>query len=155
MVSPEQLRRYAFFAGCTPAHLDAIALLSDDVTCEDGETLFAAGQPADALYILVAGCPELHYEASDPFHRTPRKDFLIGDFNVGEPFGISALIDPYRYVGTVSAVGPTRAIRIRGPELRALCASDSALELALLRGLVKATMTRLDDTRVLLVGERA
>ena len=61
MVSPELLRRYPFFGRLSEAHLKAIAMLADEVFCTEGQILFEIGHPADALYLLIEGCIDLHY----------------------------------------------------------------------------------------------
>jgi CRP-like cAMP-binding protein len=154
MVSTELLRRYTFFAGCSPAHLDAIAMLSEEVAYKGNETVFESGQSADALYLLMDGCVDLHYNVADPIYTELRKDFFISEFNVGEPFGVSALIEPYRYEGTVCATRPSRAIKIEAAGLRELCRSDPMLDLVLTRQMLRAVVSRLDDTRVLLAASR-
>ncbi len=155
MISPELLRRYPFFGGLANSHLNAVAMLAEEIVYEKDEIVFEAGQPADALYFLVEGCVDLHYVVIDEFNAELRKDFFISEINPGEPFGISALIEPYRYTGTVRATCATRVLKFDANGLRALCTVDPKIEAALMRQLAAAAMSRLYDTRVQLAAARA
>ena len=155
MVSPELLRRYPFFGGLGNAHLTAVAMLADEMTFQEDETVFDTGQPADALYFLIEGCVDLHYVVADEINTELRKDFFISEINPGEPFGISALIEPYRYTGAVRATCASRVLKFDAIGLRALCAVDPKIDATLMRQVAKAAMSRLHDTRVQLAAARA
>ena len=155
MVSPETLRRFPFFGDLTNDHLNAVAMLAEEVIYEIDETIFETDTPADALYFLMDGCVDLHYVAADELNPELRKDFFISEINPGEPFGISALIGPYRYTGTVRATCTTRALKFDAPGLRALCALDPKIHAALMKQIAAAAMLRLHDTRVQLAAARA
>jgi CRP-like cAMP-binding protein len=155
MVSPELLRRYPFFGGLDAEHLNAIALLAEEMIFEQGETIFESDQPASALYFLIDGCVDLHYIVVDGINTELRKDFFISEINSGEPFGISALIEPYRYTGSVEATCVSRVLKFDATGLRELCAVDYKIEATLMRQVAKAAMLRLHDTRVQLAAARA
>lgn len=155
MVSPELLRRYPFFGGLSDEHLNAVAMLADEVTLQKDETVFDTGRSADALYFLIEGCADLHYIVVDEINTELRKDFFISEINPGEPFGISALIDPYHYMGAVRATCASRVLKFDAVGLRALCALDPRIDAILMRQIAKAAMSRLNDTRVQLAAARA
>jgi len=155
MVSPERLRRFPFFSGFGVEHLNAVAMLADEVTFDGGETIFKAVQPANALYFLIEGCVELHYIVVDEINSKLHKDFFVSEVNPGEPFGISALIEPYRFTGTVRTACASRVLRFDAAGLRALCAVDPRIEAVLMRQIAAAAMSRLNDTRVQLAAARA
>jgi CRP-like cAMP-binding protein len=154
MISPELLRRYPFFAGLSNGHLNAIAMLGEEVIFETDETIFETDRPAAALWFLLEGSVDLHYSVVDEFDPKLRKDFFISEINLGEPFGISALIEPYRYTGTVRTTGVSRALKFDANGLRALCTVDPKIDAALMRQLATAAMSRLNDTRVQLAAAR-
>ncbi len=155
MVSPELLRRYPFFGRFAHDHLTAIAMLAEEMIFEEGETVFETGQPADTFYFLLDGCVDLHYIVVDEINPELCKEFFVSEINVGEPFGISALIEPYQYTGTVRATCPTRALKVDAAGLRALCALDRKIDAILMRSVATAAMSRLQDTRVQLAAARA
>ena len=155
MISPELLRRYPFFGGLTNSHLNAVAMLAEEIACQKDETVFDTGKPADALYFLVEGCVDVYYVVVDELNAELRKEFFISEINPGEPFGISALIEPYRYTGTARSTCVTRVLKFDANGLRALCTVDPKIEAALMRQLAAAAMSRLHDTRVQLAAARA
>ena len=155
MVSPELLRRYQLFGSLAPEHVNAIAMLTEEVQLESGEMIFETGQPADYLYILVKGCIDLFYVAVDEINTELRKELFVSEINPGEPFGISALLDPWVYQGTVRTTCPSRVLRAEATGLRALCEVDPAIAAVLMRGMAQAALSRLHDTHVLLAAARA
>ena len=155
MVSPELLRRYPFFGPFGSDQLNAIAMLTDEVTFQKGDTIFETDQPANALYFLIEGGVDVHYIIADAIDADLRKDFFISEINPGEPFGISALIEPYRYSGSVQASSAARVLKIEAAGLRALCEVDPKIAAVLMRQAAKAAMLRLHDTRVQLAAARA
>lgn len=150
MVSPELLRRYAFFSRLEV--LKSIAMLTDEEYWDKDEVVFEALAPATHLYFLVEGSVELHYIVIDG---EIRKDFYVGHINPGEPFGISALIAPFLFTATAIADHPCRLLKIEADGLRRLCDDDSKTAAALMRQLAVTAMTRLHETRVQLVAARA
>jgi CRP-like cAMP-binding protein len=154
MVSPELLRRYPFFGGLTNDHLNGIAMLAEEVIYESDETIFETGQPAAALFFLLEGNVELHYVVVDEINPQLRKDLFVTEINPGEPFGISAVIEPYVYTGTMRTAGVSRVLRFDANGLRALCTVDPKIDAALMRQIASAAMSRLEDTRTQLVAAR-
>lgn len=155
MVSPEVLRRYPFFGGLASEHLNAIAMLADEETFQKGDLIFEADRPAETLYFLMEGGVDLHYLVIDEINSTLHKEFFISEINAGEPFGLSALIDPYHYTGAIRAAGFCRVLRFNAAGLRALCELDPKIDAALMRQMTKALMSRLHDTRIQLAAARA
>lgn len=155
MVSPELLRRYPFFGAFTEAEIGDIAMISEEVFFQAGDTVFQVEQPALALYLLVSGSVEIWYVAVDKHEPNLRKEFYLSDINAGDLFGISALIEPYIYTTTALVTSATRLVRIDGAELRDLCQLDPKLEAGVMRRLAKVAMDRLHDTRVQLLAARA
>jgi len=155
MVSPELLRRYPFFGDFGNDHLTAIAMLADEMAFETDAVIFETGQPANRLYFLIEGCVDLHYVVVDEINTELRKDFFISEINPGEPFGISALIEPYRYTGSVRATCGSRVLQFDAAGLRALSAVDPKIDAALMRKIAMAAMSRLQDTRTQLAAARA
>jgi len=155
MVSPELLRRYPFFGKLGDEQLAAVAMLAEEVTYKRNETVFEADHPADAMYFLIEGCVDLHYIVADEINPELRKEFFISEINPGEPFGISALIEPYVYTGSIRTTCPSRVIRFEANGLRALREVDTKICAALMRQIAKVAMSRLHDTRVQLAAARA
>ena len=155
MISPELLRRYPFFSFLDAAQQKAIAMIAEEVSCESGATIFEEGRPAEALYLLLEGGVDLSFtprsENGAPLH----EKILVGEINPGEPFGISALIEPHLLTATAHASRTCRLLKIEGAALRALCEVDCRLGYALMRQVAKAALERLHFTRIQLAAVRA
>ena len=150
MISPELLRRYPFFSFLDDNHLKAVAMIAEEENHPAGIDILKSGEPADAFYLLMRGSVDLFYIVKEEFRPTSKKEFLMGEINPEEPFGISALIEPYQYTASARASVPVSVIKVDGPALRELMDQDEKLSCGFLRQITKATMARLEDTRTLL-----
>lgn len=148
MISPELLRRYPFFGLLNENQLYAIAMISDEVAVEAGETLFEECKPAEALYLLVEGGVDLYYKSEEEYHPKTRKEFLVGEINPGEIFSLSAMIEPYVLSASARASKASNLIRIDAAELRKLCQEDPQMGYVVMQQIAKALMERLVYTRV-------
>lgn len=154
MISPELLRRYPFFGRLDDSQLKAIAMITDDRAFEKGDTFFKEGDPADSVFMLINGEVELFFSAGDE-NEAYRKELLVDEINVGEPFGISALMEPYLFTSTARASQPCRVLQIQGAGLRALCEIDQRMAYVLMQQIAKAYVERLRYTRIQLAAARA
>jgi CRP/FNR family cyclic AMP-dependent transcriptional regulator len=150
MISPELLRRYPFFSSLNDAQQREIATAAEEVVCERGATLFEEGQPVQSLHFLLEGSVDLYYAAGDG----PHDRFLVCEIGPGEPFGISALIEPYTLTATARAAAPSRILKIDAARLRALCEADCRMGHALMRRVAQVAMERLHYTRLQLAAAR-
>lgn len=155
MISPETLRRYPFFNFLDHDQLRQIAMLTDEVTAEAGDTLFEIGHPADALYLLMDGEVDLHYVVVDELKTGKRQDYLVGSINPGEILGISTLIEPKTLTATAVVTQPSRLLRLDGEQLQQLMEKDTSLAYTLQRKISRATMDRLHSTRIELLAATA
>lgn len=154
MVSTELLRKYELFAVLDPEHLKGIAMLSEEVSFEPGTTIIEADQPATALYLMMEGNADLLYVGVDEVHPELRKELFISEINPGEPFGISALIEPYVYMKTVRATTTVQVLKVAARGLRALCEVDPKITAVLMTQVAKAALVRLRHTEVQLGAAR-
>jgi len=151
MISPELLRKYPFFNFMNDAQLKAVAMIGEQVEFGGGQVIIPAATPATALYLVVDGVAAYYYVVTtehDPYYK---QEHYISDFVPGEPFGISALIEPYIYTAEVRAEKSCTVVKIDASALRALCEVDAKLSCGLMQAVAKAAMERLQDTRAQLV----
>jgi CRP-like cAMP-binding protein len=145
MISPELLRRYRFFGGLKEDELAAIAMIAEESAFADGAIIFREGERAAHLYVLTAGTVDLIYE----IHRPGGVDTsYVGSINTGEPFGISAFVDPYVFSATGQAHGAVKSIVIDAAALRALSEVDCHLGYTVMRQVAVALAERLNFARV-------
>ena len=150
MISPELLRRYPFFCCLNEDQQKAIAMVTEEMHVDTGKELFLEGQPVQALYLLMEGSVDLYYAASGD----PKDQFLVGEINPGEPFAISALIEPYTFTATARVAAPSRVLRIDAQALRALCEVDCRLGYLLMKQVAAVEVERLHFERVQLAAAR-
>ncbi len=151
MVSPELLRRYPFFCCLDESQQKAIALVSEEVLFDKGVTIFEEGGPADIFYLLLEGGVDLFYPAG----REPTDLLLVAEISPGEPFSISALIEPHTLTATAKTTVSSRILKVDANALCALCEVDSKMGYALMRQAAMAAMERLHFARVQLAAARA
>lgn len=154
MISPELLRRFPFFGFMQDAQLKAVAMIAEEQTYKPGDIIVEANTPAASLFFLVDGSAAYYYIVTsehDPYYK---HEYYISDFNPGEIFGISALIEPYAFTATIRAEKACNLIKIDAAALRALCEVDTQLSCGLLRAVAKAAMERLQNTRVQLIAAK-
>lgn len=147
MISPEALKRYPFFATLNEEQLKQIAMIGEEVEFNKDQLAAREGQPADALYVLTEGSADLYFTIQDEKTNTKR-EFLVGEITAGDPFGITALLEPYKHLSSVRCTTACKAICINGPKLRDLAANDPLLATIMLKHIALAALERLDHTRV-------
>ncbi len=144
MVSPERLRRHRFFGGLREDELTAIAMIAEECDYRDAAIVFREGEKAAHLYILTAGAIDLVYE----IHRSDGVDTsYVGSISAGEPFGLSAFVEPYAFTATARAHGPVKAVAIDASALRALSEVDCHLGYTVMRQVSVALAERLGFAR--------
>jgi len=148
MISPELLRRYPIFAGLNEAQLRAIAMIADEIDCDAGTVLLEEGKEADTLFLLINGGIDISYKSEEPYHPKGSKVFHVGDVNPGELFGISSLVDPYKYNATATSSQACQIIKFDAKALRTLADLDCSLGYTLLQQIAKTINERLAFTRV-------
>ena len=150
MISPETLRRYPFFCCLNEDQQKAIAMVTEELRVDAGKELFLEGQPVEALYLLMEGSVDLFYAASGD----PKDQLLVGETNPGEPFAISAMIEPYTFTATARVAAPSRVLRVDAKALRALCEVDCRMGYLLMRQIAAMAVERLHFARVQLAASR-
>jgi CRP/FNR family cyclic AMP-dependent transcriptional regulator len=155
MISPELLRRYPFFGLLTEAQLKAIAMIAQETTFADGTEVFKEGGKANELYLLIQGSVALFYTVDTEGVLDFTKEFLVGEINPGDVFGVSALIEPYKYTATAKADQNIRVISVDAVTLRSLLDQDPKMSCVIMRQVAKEYAERLHLTRVQLAAARA
>jgi CRP-like cAMP-binding protein len=154
MISPEILRRYPFFANLDDASLKAIAMISEEAPFEKGETIYASGQPNHSLYFLTDGAAETVLEITDPNNEKYRKEYYLDDLDLGEVFGISAMVEPSIHSTTVRASKAGKLVRIDGGALMKLFEKNHDLGCVMFKEMIAQLLYRLQQDRIQLAAMR-
>lgn len=152
MVSPELLRRYPFFAMLNDEQVKAIAIIAEEKTCPKDTILITEDQPATKLFLLLEGDVDLVYSGGG---EGAIVNALVGSIAPGEIFGVSSLIEPYKYISSAKTTVPVKYIELDGSALRALMQVDKALGHALMTNVSVSVLERLKYTQVELAAARA
>jgi CRP-like cAMP-binding protein len=148
MISVEVLSRYPFFGGLTDSQKKSLAIIAQEEYLASGITIFYEGENAEWLYFLEEGCISLYYTGTRSTLEKIAEGIPICEINPGEPFSISAIIEPYVLTSTARVSKPSRVIKIKAQSLRALFEKDYQLAYILTRKAAKAVVERLNATRV-------
>jgi CRP-like cAMP-binding protein len=125
-------------------------MIGEEVKLKDDQVVLEEGKPAQALYFLLEGGIDLYYTVKEDARQKECKEILVCQINVGEPFGISALIEPNILTSSVRSNGASRVLQFGEKALKVAMKTDPGLELVLVREMARAAIQRLDATRVLL-----
>jgi CRP/FNR family transcriptional regulator, cyclic AMP receptor protein len=152
MVSPELLRRYPFFALLDDEQLKAIAMIAQEKSYPKGALLVKENTTATCLALLLEGDIDLIFSGGGEGAIT---NALVGSIAPGEAYGVSSLIEPYRYTATARATVPVKVIEIDGLALRALVEKDCKMGHIMMRNVAIAVLERLRYTQLELAAARA
>ena len=155
MISIELLRTYPFFGRLGYEQLKSLAMIAEEVQLADGQVVIEEGKVADALYFLVEGSVSLYHPVSSGQTNASVTEVPVCDINPGEPFSISALIEPHVLTSTARSSGASRVIRLCVDDVKAAFAQDAKLECLMIRCVAEAAMNRLSSTRVQLAAAYA
>ncbi len=154
MISPEHLRKYAFFGFLDDDDFGKVAMASEEASWKKGETLFDIHEKATYLYFIESGNVELHYMVVDDKVSDKSKEFYVGDANPGEPLGFSAFIEPYEYTATALAATDSTGLVVDVSKLKEMAADDPALGYRMMTQVATDAFKRLGRARVELVAAR-
>ncbi len=154
MISPEILRRYPFFANLDDASLKAIAMISEEVPFKKDDLIYATGQANHSLYFLTDGAAESFLVITDPNNDKYRKEYYLDDLDLGEVFGISAMVEPAVHTTTARASKAGKLVRIDGDALLKLFEKDHVLGCTMMKEMIAELLYRLQQDRIQLAAAR-
>jgi CRP/FNR family cyclic AMP-dependent transcriptional regulator len=142
MISPQEFRRYRYFASVSGEMLHAIATCSSLRQFKAGERLFEEGALASHLMVVKSGQVDLIYRLGD------NREVVAESAISGDVIAWSAVLAPYKL--TASAVGSKdgELIEIEGKQLREICDADLSLGYQLMTEIAKGLRDRLTGLRV-------
>jgi CRP-like cAMP-binding protein len=104
-----------------------------------GTTVVDQGSPADYLYLIERGILQISYKPYDG------ESITITHLEAGGLFGWSAVVGSPKYTSSGIAVEDLEAIRVKGSDLRKLCAEHPAAGKVILDKLADAVSARWKD----------
>ncbi|HUS31169.1 MAG TPA: cyclic nucleotide-binding domain-containing protein, partial [Kofleriaceae bacterium] len=124
------LKGAELFAAIPAEDVAAIATAAEEVSFEEGEVIFAAGDPGDSLYLVVEG--KVRIAAGE---RT------LAELGTREVFGEMAILDPAPRSATAVATAPVVAVRLGQDDFSDVLAERPEVAAGVLRVLVRRLRT--------------
>lgn len=140
MISPELLQRYPFFNSLTDEQIKAIAKIGDEKSFPKDSILFKENTPADSLILLLEGAVDLFYSGGG---EGSVANSTVCSIAPGAIFGVSSLIDPYKYTASARAIMPVNVVDFDGAALRKMTENDQMLGRVLMSNVAAAVLARL------------
>jgi len=125
----DSLARIPFFAGLETATLERVAAGTRTRRFRRGEIIFHAGDPGDALFIIVAGEVKIALPSEEG------DEAILATLGPGDVFGELALLDGAPRSATASALVATEAVILPRDRFRELVATEPAVRDTLLDAL--------------------
>jgi CRP/FNR family cyclic AMP-dependent transcriptional regulator len=123
------LAQIPFFAGLDPAALEQVAAGTRTRRFRRGEIIFHAGDPGDALFIIVSG------EVKIAVPSESGEEAILVTLGEGDVFGELALLDGAPRSATAAALVATETVVLPRDRFRELVATEPAVRDALLASL--------------------
>lgn len=128
------------FKGIEISALEKIEAISDLITAERGEQIFAEGEQATHLYVVGSGSIRLCISI---LILQSEQEILMEAKQPGELIGWSALFPPYELTMSARADEKCQLLKIPGQELRMLCEQDEHLGFAVMSRMASIISSRL------------
>lgn len=134
------LEQASLFQGLTPAQLERIQPMFKVLEGHTGSILFEQGDPAEFLYLVVAGEVTIRYKPDDG------SVIVVARVKPGGVVGWSAALGNRMYTSGAICTENTRLLRLRGRDLRKLCEEDPETGTLILDRLACIIAQRLSHT---------
>jgi selenocysteine lyase/cysteine desulfurase len=141
----EQLRRCTFFDALDDADLARLFGAMGELELAEGDVVFAAGEPADGLYVVIAGTVEIAVQRGPHRHR-------LGVLGPGKVFGELSLVDRGDRTATCTALADAVLLEFGAVHVDGLAEESTALASRLIEAIVAnlvAAQHRNDRARAL------
>lgn len=153
------LTRSPFFEPIPDRHLSALATEARVESHEAGGRIIAQHDKAEACYVLIDGAVTMSVSPGvpdeDPDGAPADGDVVVRRYDdPGRVLGWSALVPPFRYRATVTALQPTRVLRFERRSLERYMDRHPDFGVAFMERLIWVLGNRLRETRTRLITRR-
>jgi CRP-like cAMP-binding protein len=153
----ELLRESPFFETFAPHDIDALAGHAVMCSVPTGKVIVQQNEPAEALYMIVAGKVRLSFEAPTAFHGPGAhsdKALIRTLTEPGRIIGWSALVEPYHYRATATAIEDTHLLVFERQWLERRAEENPEFGVGLMTQVLWVLGNRLREARIRLVASR-
>jgi CRP-like cAMP-binding protein len=154
MASAVFLKECDIFQELNDAQLEKLVAIAKEESYPTGTLLYREGESSTQLYLVQQGKVFLEMK-SDMGPTRPPMQVTIDVVTRREAFGWSAFAEPHLHTLSALIAEPTKLIVFEGDKMRALMEEECEMGFGIMKGLTRLLASRLNHTRVLLIGERA
>ena len=115
-MTSDVLDQFPLFDGFSVEQKELLRPLFVPSDCHAGTVLFEQGEPAIYFYLVISGEVAIHFKPEDD------QDILIARIKPGGMIGWSAVIGRRSYTSAAICTEYTQLLRVRGSDLKTLCA---------------------------------
>ena len=120
------LQEVDIFSEVSTEQLSHLALISEEITCSEGDIIFEESDPSDSMYLILTGRVRLH-----------RQNLEVTIAGENEVFGTWALFDDEPRLVTATVVEEASLLRIDKDDFIDLLADHVQITQGVLKGMVK------------------
>ena len=154
----ELIRESPFFETFAPKDIDALAAHAGMRSVAAGEVIVRENDPAEALYMIVAGKVRLSFEMPEALtapHTLGKDRLLIRTLTEpGRIIGWSAVVEPYHYRATATAIEDTHLLAFERSWLERRAEEMPEFGVELMTRILWVLGNRLREARIRLVASR-
>lgn len=146
MIAYDDLKRIDLFADLTEEELKAIQDICHEETYRPGDFVFAEDTPAEHLYVLKNGKVSIDIKVTGGRYLSV---YTVSHF--AEPFGWSAMVQPFKFTASARCVDESTIFSIDGKRLMELIERDYRMGFLIMRRVARITSERIRETRLQLI----
>ncbi len=143
MVNSDFIAGFPLFKDVTPAVLEEIAAISEELSFSEGQAVFREGEKADQLHFLVKGSLALRVNIMT------KPDSVTVSFvsKSYECFGWSGLVEPHYYTASAYCEEPTQTLDVDGKKLMKILSDHPADGFMVMHRMAELISQRLRNSR--------
>jgi CRP-like cAMP-binding protein len=138
-MNPEELKRIPVLQSMDSAALGRLAAALEELKYIDGATVFAQGDPGDAMYFVAEGHVRVELRTDSEGH-TYKTLAILGP---GEHFGEMSLCDHKPRSASAVTIGPTVLLRLPKASFDSVMRHSSEAGMSLLFGMIRTSSDRI------------
>ncbi|MGD2251283.1 MAG: Crp/Fnr family transcriptional regulator [Anaerolineales bacterium] len=139
-MSPDEIEGLPLFQGLAAKDIEPLIGLFRLDSFQEGAVIFAQGDTADRLYVLVSGEVAIRFKPPDG------DELTVAVIEPGGVFGWSAALGRTTFTSCALCTQQSEAISVEGDELRLLCETHPRTGVIILERLAGVIAQRLKST---------
>jgi CRP-like cAMP-binding protein len=147
VVNSDLLAGFPLFRDISPEVLGKIAALSEELSFNEGQSVFREGEKADKLHFLLKGSIALRVNIMSK----PESVTVSFVSKANECFGWSGLVEPHYYTASAFCEEPSRILDIAGKQLLKILSDNPEAGFMVMHRVAEMISYRLRNSRLALL----